>query len=130
MRSNVEENEEHCSVKLHDCHSYPHIISFLPNFKHSKQSDPYIYVCTAPPAFTLIIPVFLSTEDIDIFLLTLTIIPSYLPVQHYSDSVVHILGVFFEVEIQSSNNMVHGIRRFASSYVKLLFVMTMYYLTR
>ena len=71
---------------------------------------------------------FLSTEDIAVFLLTLTIIPTNLPVQHYSVGVVHILGVFFEVEIHSSNN-VRGIRRFASSYVTLLFFMKMYYLT-
>ena len=79
MRSSVEENEEYCSVQLHDCHSSPYIISFLPTFKHSKQSDPYIYVCTAPPAFTLTLPVFISTDDIDIFMLTLVIIPNYLP---------------------------------------------------
>jgi hypothetical protein len=49
--------------------------------------------------------------------------------QHYSFGVVHILGVSFEVEIQSSNNMVHGFRRFASSYVTLLLFMKVYYLT-
>jgi hypothetical protein len=72
---------------------------------------------------------FLSTEDIDVFLLTLTIFPNYLLVQHYSVVAVHILGVFFEVEIHSSDNMMHGICRFASFYVTLLFFIKMYYLT-
>ena len=86
--SNVAEYEEHCSLRLHDCHSYPYIISFLPTFKHSKKSDPYIYECTAPHDVTFKIPVFLSTEDIHAFLLTLIIIPNFLTVQHYSGGVL------------------------------------------
>jgi hypothetical protein len=59
----------HIRISLHFC-----------QVLNIQGSDPYIYVCTSPLAFTLAIPVFLSTNDIDVFMLTLVIIPNYLPV--------------------------------------------------